>query len=171
MTFFTAGLKDRGFTPVQYGILFAVPYAVTAVIMIINSWHSDKTHERRAHVAAVYTLSGVCLILSVLLRGHFWISYALMCLAIPGPFAAMAPFWAIPSETLPRGFLGLIVGVVNAFGNLGGFAGPYFTGWLLKVYHSTGIAFSALGDGMLVCVALAFLLPKPIVQSKPLQTA
>jgi len=164
MTFFTAGLKDRGFNAIEYGILFSIPYAVTAVIMIINSWHSDKTHERRGHVAAVYALSGISLILSVLTREHFWVSYALMCLAIPGPFAAMAPFWAIPSETLPRSFLGLIVGVVNAFGNLGGFAGPYLVGWLKGAYHSTAIPFNALGLGMLIAAGLAFLLPKAAVQ-------
>jgi MFS family permease len=160
MTFFTNGLKGRGFSAVQYGILFAVPYAVTAVIMIINSWHSDKTHERRGHVAAVYLLSGTSLILSVALSEHFWLSYALMCLAIPGPFAAMAPFWAIPSETLPRGLLGLVVGIVNAFGNLGGFAGPYLAGWLTKEYNSTAIPFNVLGAGMIVAAALAFLLPR-----------
>jgi sugar phosphate permease len=161
MTFFTTGLKGHGFTAVEYGILFAIPYAVTAVVMIINSWHSDKTHERRGHVAVVYAMSGTSLILSVALREHFWLSYVLMCLAIPGPFAAMAPFWAIPSETLPRGVLGLVVGLVNAFGNLGGFAGPYVVGWLTKEYKSTAIAFNALGIGMLICVGLAFLLPKP----------
>ena len=72
-------------------------------------------------------------------------------------------------NTAPQ-LMGHCDGLVNAFGNLGGFAGPYFTGWLLKQYHSTGIAFSALGAGMLVCVALAFLLPKPIVQNKLSQT-
>jgi cyanate permease len=167
MTFFTTGLKGRGFSPLQYGILFAIPYAVTAVIMIINSWHSDKTNERRGHIAAVYALSGLSLILSVLTRDHFWISYALMCLAIPGPFAAMAPFWSIPSETLPRSFLGLIVGVVNAFGNLGGFVGPYLVGWLKDAYHSTAIPFNALGVGMLIAAGLAFLLPKAVVQIEP----
>ena len=160
MTFFTNGLKGRGFSPLQYGFLFAVPYAVTAVIMILNSWHSDQTHERRGHVAAVYFMSGASLILSVLLSQHFWLSYALMCLAIPGPFAAMAPFWAIPSETLPRNVIGVVFGTVNAFGNLGGFVGPYIIGSLLKEYHSTAIAFSVIGAGMLVCAGLAFLLPK-----------
>ena len=43
MTFFTDGLKSKDFSAVQYGFLFAAPYAVTAVIMVINSWHSDKT--------------------------------------------------------------------------------------------------------------------------------
>jgi MFS family permease len=160
MTFFTSGLKGQGFSSVQYGILFAIPYALTAVIMVINSWHSDKTHERRGHVAAVYMMSGISLILSVQLRQYFWLSYVLMCFAIPGPFAALAPFWAIPSETLPRNVMALVMGLVNAFGNLGGFAGPYVVGWLAKDYHSTAIPFDALGVGMLVCAGLAFLLPK-----------
>jgi MFS family permease len=160
MTFFTNGLKGQGFNALQYGILFAVPYAVTAVVMILTSWHSDKTHERRGHVAAVYAMSGISLILSVLLSDHFWLSYAFMCLAIPGPFAGMAPFWAIPGETLPRNVMGIVMGLVNAFGNLGGFAGPYIIGSLLKEYHSTAIAFSVIGTGMLGCAGLAFLLPK-----------
>jgi MFS family permease len=159
MNFFTAGLKDQGFSALQYGFLFALPYAVTAVIMILNSWHSDKTHERRGHVAAVYILSGSCLILSVMLREHFWLSYAMLCLAIPGPFAAMGPFWALAAEALPRSALGVIVGLVNAFGNVGGFAGPYLVGWLKKETHSTAIPFNVLGAGMLVCAGLAFLLP------------
>ncbi len=160
MTFFTTGLKGRGFTAVEYGFLFAVPYAVTAVIMVVNSWHSDKTHERRGHVAAVYVMSGVTLIASVLLKEHFWLSYGLMCLAIPGPFAAMAPFWAIPSETLPRNVMGPVIGLVNAIGNVGGFAGPYITGWLKDVYGSVTVPFCVLGVGMLIAAGLAFLLPK-----------
>ena len=41
MTFFTSSLKGRGFTGLQYGILFGIPYALTAVVMVLNSWHSD----------------------------------------------------------------------------------------------------------------------------------
>ena len=167
MNFFTSTLKNQGFSAVQYGFLFAIPYAVTAAIMILNSWHSDKTHERRGHVAAVYLLSGTCLILSVSLKQNFWLSYALMCLAIPGPFAAMAPFWSNTSETLPRSVFGIVVGVVNAFGNLGGFAGPYIVGWLKKEYDSVAIPFSALGVGMLIAAGLAFLLPKTARELRP----
>ncbi|MGD0349484.1 MAG: MFS transporter [Verrucomicrobiota bacterium] len=160
MTFFTTGLKGQGFDALQYGLLFAVPYAVTAVVMIMVSRHSDKTRERRGHVAAVYAMSGISLILSVVFRQNFWLSYAFMCLAIPGPYAGMAPFWAIPGETLPRNAMGLVMGTVNAFGNLGGFAGPYIIGSLSKEYHSTAIGFTVIGLGMLGCTALAFLLPK-----------
>jgi sugar phosphate permease len=166
MTFFTDGLKTKHFDAVQYGFLFAVPYAVTAVIMILNSWHSDKTRERRGHVAFVYTLSGASLIASVLTRDHFWLSYAFICLAIPGPFAALAPFWAIPTETMPGNVFGPVIGLVNAIGNVGGFVGPYVVGWLAGQYHSTAIPFNVLGAGMLLAAGLAFLLPK-----KPIQIA
>lgn len=164
MTFFTDGLKARHFTAVEYGWLFAVPYVVTAVIMVINSWHSDKTRERRGHVAAVYVLSGTSLILSVLTREHFWLSYAFMCLAIPGPFAALAPFWAIPTETLPPRVFGPVIGLVNAIGNTGGYFGPRIVGWLKTEYHGTGVPFTVLGAGLLLAAGLAFLLPR-----KPLE--
>jgi MFS family permease len=160
MTFFTEGLKAKHFSAVQYGFLFAAPYALTAVVMVLNSWHSDKTRERRGHVALVYTLSGASLVLSVLTMNHFWLSYGFMCLAIPGPFAALAPFWAIPTETLPRNVFGPVIGLVNALGNTGGFAGPYIVGWLKTEYQSVAIPFTALGIGLLVAAGLAFLLPK-----------
>lgn len=167
MTFFTDGLKSRNFSPLQYGFLFATPYAVTAVVMVLNSWHSDKTRERRGHVALVYTISGVSLILSVLATDHFWLSYAFLCLAIPGPFAALAPFWAIPTETLPQNVFGPVIGLVNALGNVGGFAGPFIVGWLKTEYRSVAISFTALGTGLLLAAALAFLLPKSV---KPAQS-
>jgi sugar phosphate permease len=160
MTFFTTGLKGRGFSAVQYGWLFALPYAVTAVVMVVASWRSDKKRERRRHAAAVYFMSGTSLLLSVLFRQHFWVSYALLCLAIPGPFAGMAPFWANASETLPRNVAGPVIGLVNAFGNLGGWAGNYMVGWLAKETGSTVLSFSALGLCLLACSGLAFLLPK-----------
>jgi len=153
-------LKAKHFSAVQYGFLFAVPYAVTAVIMILNSWHSDKTHERRGHIAFVYTLSGASLIASVLTRDYFWLSYAFMCLAIPGPYAALAPFWAIPTETMPGNVFGPVIGLANAIGNIGGFAGPYIVGWLAGQYQSTAVPFNVLGVGMLLAAALAFLLPR-----------
>ena len=162
MAFFTDGLKAKHFSAVEYGLLFAAPYGVTAVIMMLNSWHSDKTRERRGHVALVYALSGVSLILSVLLKDHFWVSYGFMCLAIPGPFAALAPFWAIPTETLPRKVFAPVIGLINALGNTGGFAGPYIVGWLKTEYQSVAIPFTALGIGMLVAAGLAFLLPKSV---------
>jgi nitrate/nitrite transporter NarK len=56
--------------------------------------------------------------------------------------------------------MGSVMGLVNAFGNLGGFAGSYLVGWFVKKDHGTDLGFDALGAGMLACAGLAFLLPK-----------
>ena len=162
-TFLSEALKGEGknFTPFQTGILYAIPYLVAVVVMVLNSRHSDKTQERRGHVAFVYAMSGASLIASVLVsRYSFWWAYALLCFAIPGPFAGLAPFWAIPAETLPRNVLGAVMGMVNAFGNVGGWAGNYAFGWLKQETGGITAPFSALAAGLLVAAALCFLLPK-----------
>jgi MFS family permease len=163
MTFLTEALRGsgRGNSALIYGILFAIPYIVTAVLMILNSWHSDKTHERRGHAAVAYGISGICLIASVLVKEHsFWLSYVLLCFAIPGPFAAQPAFWTIPSELLPKSVLGSVMGLVNAIGNLGGFLGPFIAGILKQQTNSIVLPFVVLGSGMLLAGALCFALPK-----------
>ncbi|MEJ0090806.1 MAG: MFS transporter [Limisphaerales bacterium] len=168
--FLTEGLHDpsHSFTGLQTGLLFAVPYVVTGIFMMVNSWHSDKTGERRFHVATVLGISGVSLIASVLMREHsFWLSYALLCFAIPGPFASLALFWAIPIETMPRMAAGAVIGLVNALGNVGGFFGPDIVGRLKMLTHGITIPFSVLGIGLLVAAALCSLLPKGRPQNQP----
>jgi len=163
-TFLSEALKSpgRNFTPLETGVLYAIPYGVAAVCMVLNSRHSDQTQERRGHVALAYGLSGVCLIASVLTsRYSFWLSYAFLCFAIQGPFAGLAPFWAIPAETMPRAVVGTVMGLVNAIGNVGGWAGNYAFGWLKQTTGGTAIPFSVLGAALLGAAVLCFLLPRP----------
>ena len=162
-TFLTEGLKGGGrhFDGLQTGLLFAVPYAVTAIVMVLLSRHSDRTGERRGHAAFIYALSGTSLIASVLLKEHsFWLSYAFLCLAIPGPFAGLAPFFAIPTETMPRAAAGAVMGLVNALGNVGGYLGPAIVGILKSRTHGMTVPFGVLGGALLAAAALCFLLPK-----------
>lgn len=167
MAFFTASLEGHNFTAWQNGMLFALPYTFTAVLMIVVSRHSDRANERRMHVAATYGLGGACLILSVLVRGHFWISYAFLCLSIPTPSVALAPFWSMASEVLPMASRGATMGLINALGNVGGFLGPFIAGWLKQESGSLTLPFETLGAGILLAAALCFLLPKaaPLLQS------
>src|SRR5438093_3335152 len=85
--FLTSSLHrtDVKLTGLQEGLLFAVPYGVAVVAMILNARHSDKTRERRGHVALAYSVSGLSLIVSALLKDHsFWVSFFFLCFAIQG---------------------------------------------------------------------------------------
>jgi sugar phosphate permease len=163
--FLSEALKAPGknFTPFETGLLYAVPYLVAAVVMILTSRHSDKTQERRGHVAFVYTLAGCCLIASVLTsRYSFWLAYGFLCFAIQGPFAGLAPFWAIPAETMPRIVVGTVMGLVNAIGNIGGWVGPASFGWIKQQTGGIALPFGLLGGGLIVAAGLCFLLPRRV---------
>jgi MFS family permease len=159
---FPAALENaRKLSHLLVGILFSLPYVIAAIGMVLNARHSDLHHDRRRHVSAAYAVGGVSLLIGVLTNGRWpLLSFGLFCLAAAGPYSALGPFWAIPTETLPPSVAGSAMGVVNAFGNLGGFFGPLVVGLLYKATGNFQYAFGALGLGLLVASSLALLLPK-----------
>jgi nitrate/nitrite transporter NarK len=143
----------------RIGILFAIPYVWTGIAMVLNSRHSDKTRERRGHVAAGLAWGGVFLLTGILTSQHSpLLSFTFVCLAGAGPYAALGPFWAIPTETLPRAVTGSVMGLVNAIGNLGGYFGPLAVGYLNQRTGNFLYGFGLLSLGLLVASALTFLL-------------
>jgi MFS family permease len=144
----------------RVGLLAAIPYFITAVGMVLVSRHSDKKHERRLHVAFGLAWGGAMMLVCILLTAHFpsW-SFAAISLVGAGSYSMLGPFWAIPTETLPRSVSGPAMGLVNALGNLGGYFGPLAVGF---VYHRTGdfrYAFAVLSVAMMAGAVAAFFLP------------
>src|SRR4029077_583902 len=48
-----------GGSDLQVGLLSAIPYAVGAVAMVLHGRHSDRTGERRGHVAIACLVGGI----------------------------------------------------------------------------------------------------------------
>ena len=146
-------------SPQAVSILFMVPYILTAVGMVLNARHSDLEGERRRHVALGLAVGGVFILASVLESGRSPVlSFALLCIGGAGGYAALGPFWAIPTETLPPRAAGSAMGLINAIGNLGGYFGPLVVGYLNTRTGNFVYAFSALSGGLLVGAALTGLL-------------
>jgi MFS family permease len=142
------------------GVLAAIPYLVTAVGMVVVSRHSDKRHGRRPHVAFGLAWGGACMLACILLTGHYptW-GFMAISLVGAGSYGMLGPFWAIPTETLPRSVSGPAMGMVNALGNLGGYFGPLAVGF---VYHRTGdfrYAFAVLSFALLLGATVSLFLP------------
>ena len=142
------------------GILYTVPYMITAVGMVLISRHSDKHHERRGHVSVALVWGSACMMTCALLTGHApMLSFVAISLVGAGSYGTLGPFWAIPTETLPRSVSGPAMGLINALGNLGGYFGPLAVGF---VYHRTGdfrYAFGLLSLAYLAGAGLTRLLP------------
>ncbi len=137
------------------GILFAIPFVVTGIGMVLLSRQSDKKGERRGHVAGAMVWAGVFLLASVLFSRHsFLLSFLCITMVGAGSFGALGPFWAIPSETLPRSVSGSAMGLINALGNLGGYFGPLAVGYFDKLTGNFVYGFAILGVGFMGAAAL-----------------
>jgi len=88
------------------------------------------------------------------------LSFLLIAMVGAGSYGGDGPFWAIPSETLPRRVAGSAMGLINAIGNLGGYFGPLVVGYLNKRFGNFVFGFGALSLALLLGSALALLLPR-----------
>ena len=56
------------------------------------------------------------------------LAVALWCVVASGIFSFWGPFWALPNEFLTGYSAAAGIALINCFGNLGGFVGPYALG-------------------------------------------
>lgn len=151
--------KARNISNFAAGVLYTIPFMVGAVSLLLVSAHSDKTHERRHHVALPMAIGGLALFGGVLTSGRSPIlAFVFVCLASVGAFAPLGPFWAIPTEWFSHKMAGSVAGFVNGIGNLGGFFGPLLVGYLNKRTGNFLYGFGLLGVFMLVGTALTYTL-------------
>ncbi len=152
--------SEKHLTDFVTGILFAIPFVVTGAGMVLISRHSDRKRERRGHVAGSMVWAGVFLLGGVLLSQHsFLLSFLCIMVVGVGAFGALGPFWAIPSETLPRSVSGSAMGLINGLGCLGGYFGPLLVGYLDNLTGNFVYGFAALGAGFILAAGLTLLLP------------
>ena len=122
--------RATGLPNLSVTLIAALPYLLGVFVMVWNGWDSDRTGERRWHTAAILGLCGVFMAISVGLSGHLWASLAFLILSGACTMAFMPSFWALPTAFLSESAAAASIGLINSVGGLGGFAGPYFVGYL-----------------------------------------
>jgi MFS transporter, ACS family, tartrate transporter len=125
-----------GQSDVRVTLFAALPYLAGFVMQQLNSWHSDRTCERRWHAALPIFLTGVILLLAVIFGSSLTIAVTLFTLAGASYFAFHPCFWAVPTAFLSESAAAASIGLINSLGNLGGFVGPLMMGYLVHRTHS-----------------------------------
>jgi D-galactonate transporter len=109
------------------GVLTVFPYLATAIVMVLVGTHSDHTGERKWHLA------GSAFVASLGVAGAAYststvASIAFLSVALMAGFSMMGPFWATCTTLLSETSAAAGIALINSFGNLGGFLGPYTIG-------------------------------------------
>lgn len=152
-------VKAMGHTDRQVGYLLFIPYAVSAAAMLVWGRHSDAKGERVWHVALAAGLAAVGLVGSVLFPAPVTSLIALGVASI-GIYATLGPFWPIPSRFLRGTAAAGGIALINAIGNLGGFAGPYLVGWVRETTGSFNIAMLVLALAAAIAALLVLTLKR-----------
>ena len=122
-------IKNFGVSDTQTGLLAALPFVFGAVGMVLLGRHSDRTMERKAHVAAALLMATFGIGLAGLVSNPV-IVMALLCFAQIGVSAVPPMFWPLPASFLTGASAAAGIAAINSLGNLSGFAGPYAMGYL-----------------------------------------
>jgi MFS transporter, ACS family, tartrate transporter len=122
-------VKSFGLTNTATGFITAIPYVVGTIGMIWFGRYSDRTLNRRRHVATALVISAGGIAISTLLDNP---SLKILALSISafGVFASLSLFWTLPTAFLTGASAAAGIAVINSVGNLSGFSGPYAMGWM-----------------------------------------
>ncbi len=133
-----------GGSDVTTGLLSAIPYAAAAVGMVVIGRNSDRTGERRWHIALSAIAGGAAFALAGFVHGIVP-SIAALSLAMLGLASMLGPFWAFATSFL--GGIGAAAGIalVNSVGNVGGFVGPNIIGYVQQRTHGFTVGLAIVG--------------------------
>ena len=122
-------IKDFGVSDTQTGLLAALPFVFGGVGMVLLGQRSDRTMERKGHVAVALLMAAIGIGMSGLVSNPI-IVMAPLWFAQIGVSAVPAMFWPLPASFLTGASAAAGIAAINSLGNLSGFAGPFAMGYL-----------------------------------------
>ena len=117
-----------GLTYFWTGVVTSIPFIVTTVAMVLVGAHSDKTAERRWHIAASAFGGAIALIIAAYSHSPALV-VAGIGLGLVGAEAMTGPFWAMATSMMGGLSAAAGIAVINSLANLGGYFGPDIVGY------------------------------------------
>jgi nitrate/nitrite transporter NarK len=139
------------------GFLTAIPWALAAVAMVVVGHHSDKTGERRWHIALTSIVCSAAFAASAIPGISGSLSFLALTIATASIASSYSTFWALPTTLLSGTAASAGIAWINSVGNLAGYVSPYLVGKIRDTTHSMVpalfmLSFCCLMSGILTLV-------------------
>ena len=142
-------------------LLTAIPYVSATIGLVVVGSRSDRTRERRWHVAVPCLIGATGFVLTVLAPATPAIALTTLSIAAFGIWGTLGPFWAIPTALLRGTAAAGGIALVNSIGNVGGFVGPYLMGWIRDATGGFTAGLLTLAAILVVGAAIVLRLEQP----------
>ena len=149
----------------QVGLITMIPSAFAAAAMYLCGRHSDKTGERVWHVFLPAIIGGTSLAISGFLTGTPALALVALTIGAMGIYAALPTFWTLPTAMLSGTAAAGGIALINSIGNLGGYFGPSFMGYLKDWTKSHTYGLIGLG----ACMAMSGFLALAMGHNRELE--
>lgn len=147
-------IKNAGKLDTQtVGLVTAIPWLIGGLGMLAVAFNSDRSGERKWHLALSAIASGIGYAVSAAFPHDLTIAVAGLSLATLGILAIFPVFWTVPSTFLGGVAAASGIAFINSMGNLGSIFSPTFIGWVNDRMQSTQLAINVVA-GMMVLAGL-----------------
>ncbi|CAN5235521.1 MFS transporter [soil metagenome] len=153
----TAGTQDT----FVIGLISALPYAVAGITMVLLGRNSDRTGERRWHLALTALAGAVGYFVCGLFPQNTLVLVIGLTIGATGIISAIGLFWVLPPRFLSGMAAAAGIALINSLGQLGGIIVPYMVGKVKDTTGSATLGLYAVAAGcVLAFVLIAWGLPK-----------
>ncbi len=171
LTFFVPDLvQDRtGYSDFEVGVLAAIPYGVATAVMLLVAARAERAPSGRPYVILGMLVGALGCVLTAHVQSPLLLTVAITLSAV-GLLSVLPVFWAYPTALFSGSTAAAGIALVAAIGNLGGFAGPAFTG--IAEDSTGGFEMPLTVLGVLLVVSAALVLgfrerPSPVLEPAP----
>src|SRR5260221_7581897 len=150
-----------GYSNRLMGLLVMMPPLVGLPVMVPMPRSPDRKQERRYHAAIPAIAAGIALA-SLGAAQSMFPTIVLLSFAALGIYSVYGPLYSLPADFLTGFAAASGIALVSSLANLGGFAGPYATGWISEKTGSLYGGLAVAGVFLFVSLRLMFLLPRKL---------
>ena len=125
-----SALKEvSGWSNFAIGWLMVIPMTLSLIAMIWVGSSSSETGEKRWHGALPMFIGAVGMGFGSFVRDPL-VNLVFVCITAIGVYSAFGVWWSYPTTFLSGAAAAGAMGLINSFGNVGGYVGPYLTGYI-----------------------------------------
>jgi len=138
------------------GVVSALPFLVTAIVMVLVGMRSDRTGERRWHTA-IPAFVGAAALVAAGYGSSTLVVVGCIGLGLVCAESMVGPFWAMATSRMVGLSAAAGIAVINSLANLGGYYGPDIIGFFRKLNGGFRGGLLAIGATLAVSGTVALI--------------
>jgi ACS family tartrate transporter-like MFS transporter len=138
------------------GLVSALPFVATAIVMVMVGMSSDRAGERRWHTA-IPALVGAAALVAAGYGSSAIVVVGCIGLGMACAESMVGPFWAMATSRMAGLSAAAGIAVINSIANLGGYFGPDIIGFFRKLNGGFRGGLLAIGATLAISGGIALI--------------